>query len=122
MVGGLIGFPGANQRHMNAHVISAAESLFEAHVLYGRALLLQVLFVPKIHQFLYSLHEAVILIGGIEAPNVHVEAGALADHRLPDASGADYGDRLPCHFVSQKWQKWMPRTPQVLSHLLLARP
>src|SRR5262249_30434097 len=100
-----------DQRHMHAHIISATKRFFEADVLDGGGFFLQALFVAKIHQLLRPLYEAVILIGGIEAQYVHVEARALADHCLPDASSADDCNGLARYLIAQKRQKRMPRTP-----------
>src|SRR5262249_56206276 len=83
-----------DQRHMHAHIISATKRFFEADVLDDGGFFLQALFVAKIHQLLRPLHEAVILIGGIEAQYVHVEARALADHCLPHPSRAPDSNRL----------------------------
>jgi hypothetical protein len=64
----------------------------------------------------------VILVGRIEAENVHVEAGTLFDHRLPDAAGANDSDGFTCHFVAEERQVGVPVSPLIVTNKMFAAP
>src|SRR5437588_1455875 len=117
MVGGFGAFALADERHMHAYKIALVQRLGKTTVTDAGLVPLQPMLLAKIHQELHPLNELVIVISRIVADHVHVEAGAFANHRLADASGADDGNRLAAYFIAQKWQKWMPRAPALLAHL-----
>ncbi len=116
---GVIAFTRPNQRHVHAHKIGSGQRLLKFRILDAGAFFLQPAIVPEVHQLLDPAHKAMILIGRVEAQDVHVEASAFANHCLPDAPGTDDRDGLAGYFIAQKRQEGMPRSPQVLAHLLL---
>ena len=78
--------------------------------------------MAKIHQVLDLFHELFVLITGVIAQDIHIESGALLDHGLADAPGADHGDGLARHFISEKGQERMPCPPALFTHLQFAGP
>ena len=77
---------------MDAHKIRLAQRLFECYVLDPRLLFLNAARVTQVHGFLNRLCVLMILKGRIVAENIHVEAGALLDHREPNAPGSNNGN------------------------------
>ena len=69
-----------------------------------------------------GLDELGVLKHRVIAKNVHVEAGALLDDGLPDASGADDGHGLARHLIAQERQVGMPVVPAVLTYQLFPVP
>src|SRR5579864_1476220 len=78
--------------------------------------------MSQTHDLLYGCNKFTILALWIVAQNVHIEAGALPDHRLADAAGPDYSHGFAADLVSQKRQKRMPPAPASFPHHCLAVP
>src|SRR5271169_521968 len=76
----------------------------------------------EILHLLYGPYVVVVLIGRVEAQNVHVKPGALLDQGEADASGTDNSDCFPGDFVAQKWKVGMPIAPTVFSRQMLGGP
>src|SRR5439155_14892380 len=66
--------------------------------------------------------ELVVLIRRVIAKDIHVESGALLDHRQANAASADDSDCLAGDLVAEKWQERMPRRPFLFAHQALALP
>ena len=122
MKGRLVRFAFTQKRHVDAHVICAAERLLELDISDRRFLLLDSARVTQIHQLLDSSNIAVVMISRVIAKNIHVEARAFLDHGQPDSSRADDGDRLARHLVAEKRQERMPRRPGLFANETLALP
>ena len=80
MKGGLVGFAFAQQRHVDAHVIGAAQRFFDLDIFDPRFVFLDSTRVPQIHRLLDRGDVFVVLIRRIVTKNVHVEPGAFLDH------------------------------------------
>src|SRR5215469_13610388 len=63
-----------------------------------------------------------ILICRVVAQHVHVKTNALLDERQSNPSGANHGDSLASHFVTQKRQIRMPESPLVLACQMFRSP
>src|SRR5947207_12431039 len=122
MVGGFVGLPFPQERHMQSHVISSAQSILEFYILDPSLLLLNAVCVPEIHQLLDRRDELVILINRVVTKDIHIEPGAFLDHRQTDAAGADNRDGFARDLIAKEWQKRMPRGPFLVAHQSLALP
>ncbi len=78
--------------------------------------------VAQVVDLLDGLNELGVLEHRVVAQDVHVEANALLDERLANASGADHRDGLACHLVAHERQVGMPVIPAVLAHQLFRVP
>src|SRR5437867_10761907 len=84
MVGRLVRFALAQERHVNAHVISGANCLFELHVPNIGLLLLNTASMTQIHQLLDRGDVLAVMLSGAIAKDVHVEPRTLFVNRYPD--------------------------------------
>src|SRR5260221_6108125 len=75
-----------------------------------------------VRRLLHYFHELHILISGIKAQDVHLKTNAFEDEGLPDPASPDHGNGLAGDFVTQEWQKRMPRAPLVLADKLFTGP
>src|SRR5205823_9705043 len=100
-------FPGANERHMDAHVVGLRQAFFEAGIADAGLLALQSALVGKIHELLDLFYKVVGLINRIVAEHVHGKAARLVHQGLADASGANDGQDFAGDLVAQEWQEWM---------------
>ena len=73
VIGRLVGFALAQQRHMDTYIIGAAQCHFEFHILDPGLLLLDTFRMTQVHQLLDGSDVAVIMIRRIVAQHVHVE-------------------------------------------------
>src|SRR5437868_11137346 len=122
MVGGFVGLPFPQERHMQSHVISSPQSILEFHILDPSLLLLNAVCVPEIHQLLDRRDELVILINRVVTRDIHIEPGAFLDDRQTDAASADNCDGFARDLIAKEWQKRMPRRPFLFAHQALALP
>ena len=107
---------------MNADVVRVFERFIEGNILDEGLFFRHAAGIAQVFDFLDGLDVLVILIGGVVAKHVHVEAGALLDHGQANAAGADDGDRLAGDFVAQKRQVGMPIVPLVAASEVLGSP
>src|SRR5260370_17348779 len=78
--------------------------------------------VAQIHELLDGRDKLLILIDRVVTEDVHVESGALVDHRFADSAGADDGNGLPRNLITQKGQEWVPESPPIFAHQLFPVP
>src|SRR5580765_7759254 len=104
-----------DQRDVNAHKIRLAKGVFKRDILDPGLFLLDAAGVAEIHLLLNRLYVFVILIRRVVAKNVHVEAGALLNHRESYAAGANNRDGLPGNFVPEERQKRVPESPLLIA-------
>src|SRR5215470_5581669 len=107
---------------MHADEVSAGEGFVQRYVLDPCFFAADSAGMTQIVRFLNTLDVFAVLVGRIVAENVHVEAGALLDHRQPDSAGADDGNGLSGNFVAKEWQVRMPESPLVLARQVLSAP
>ena len=112
----------AQQGNMNADEICAGKRFVEGDVLDPGSLARDAARVAQVVHGLYGLHVFVILVGGVVAQDVHVEASAFLDHGEANASGADDGDGLAGNLIAEEWQIGMPESPFVFSGEVLGAP
>ncbi len=122
MVGRLVGFALAQQRHVNTHVVSPAQRVLELDVLNICLLFLDSVGVAKIHQLLDGGDVLVVMIRRVVAKHVHVEPRTLLDHRQTDPPCTNDRDGFACDLVAEKRQERMPRWPLLIAHQALALP
>src|SRR5208283_1509183 len=74
------------------------------------------------HLLLYVSDKFFVRPQSFVAQDVHVEADALLDHRLPNSTGTENADGFAGHLVAKKWQVGMPISPLVFAHQMLGAP
>src|SRR5579859_2229081 len=104
-----------NQRNVNADEIRPAQRLFKRDVLDPGLLLLNAARMAQVHRLLNALDELVVLVRRVVAQDVHVESGALLDHRQADAPSPDDRKRLSGDLVPEEGKIRMPESPVVLA-------
>src|ERR1700691_171615 len=122
MIGGRGAFARTQQRNMYADEVGSAQSILESYVLDPVLIFGDAAGVAQVHVLLNSVDVIMILVGGVVAQHVHVEAGTVFDHGQADAAGADDGDGFAGDFVAEKRQVGVPISPLIVTGEVLGRP
>src|SRR5215469_15077789 len=88
------------QGNMNADEISIFQSFVQVNILDDGLFAGYATRQAEVLDLLDCADVLMILVRGIVAEHIHVEAGAFLDHGEPDAAGADNGDRFACNLVA----------------------
>ena len=115
-------FAFTQQRNVEADEVRAAQGFVQCGVANRSPLAADAPLEAHVFHLLNRFDVIVVLVGRIEAQDVHVESCALFDQGQADASGADDGYGLAGDFVAEERKVGMPVAPAIFAGQMFGGP